>query len=316
MLDVVSLTHRYGTRVALEDVSVRLDPGQMLAILGPNGSGKSTLFRVLSTLVPPQSGTVRIAGHDVASERDAVRRAIGVVFQSPALDRELTVMENLLHHAMLFGLRRRDASERARGLLERFALGDRDGERVGSLSGGLRRRVELAKALLTSPRVLLLDEPSTGLDIPLRRELRRTLAGLRDDGVTIVLATHHADEAEPADRLLLLDRGRVVTVESPRTLREQSGGVVVTLHGDRPDAIARLLASQLHLDAQVVAGEVRVEGGDPAALVAWATAQRDEVTSVRVGPPTLEDAFVRLTGRTLSDDASDEPPPSPHRRHA
>src|ERR1051326_8285431 len=181
-----SLTHAYGARVALHELSLSVSPGEAFALLGPNGSGKTTLFRILSTLIPPQDGRATILGFDLATQREHVRAHIGVVFQSPALDKQLTAWENLIYHGRLYGLRGPELHERARDLLKRVDLLDRAHERVGSFSGGMRRRVELAKGLLHRPKVLLLDEPSTGLDPVARAELWKYLEEVRGgDGVTV-----------------------------------------------------------------------------------------------------------------------------------
>ncbi len=218
-LEVTDLKHRYGARESLRGLSFSVARGDLFALLGPNGGGKTTLFRIISTLIVPTSGTVEVFGTDVVRQPAAARRQLGVVFQSAAIDPWLTVLENLRHHGYLYGL---SGPALARGIergLERFGLTPRAGDRVGALSGGLRRRVELAKALLPEPPLLVLDEPSSGLDPAARRDLLQELRRLRDDeGTTIVLTTHLIEEAAVADRVGILHEGQLVAIGSPADL--------------------------------------------------------------------------------------------------
>ena len=213
--------------------------GEMFALLGPNGSGKTTLFRILSTLLAPSAGMARVGGCDVVGEAMAVRHQIGVVFQSPALDPQLTVEENLRCAGSLYGLRGADLVARLRSAAEALGLSDRLADRVQSLSGGLQRRVEIAKCLLPRPRVLLLDEPSTGLDPAAREGLRATLERVRrESGVTVVMTTHLLEEAERCDRVAILHRGRLVACETPAELRGRLGTDVAVVSGPEPESLA------------------------------------------------------------------------------
>ncbi len=209
-------------RQALKNVSFSVEKGELFGLLGPNGGGKSTLFHILSTVFRPTSGRVSIFGLDAATRAEAVRRKIGVVFQSPALDPMLTVEENLRHHGHLFGLSGSVLSRRLEELAERFAVAERLKDRVSVLSGGLKRRVELAKGLLPCPELLLLDEPSSGLDPIARRSLRETLEDLcEQDGLTVLLTTHFMEEADACHRLAILDQGHLVGLGEPRVLKTQ-----------------------------------------------------------------------------------------------
>src|SRR5690606_33885686 len=190
---------------------------------------KTTLFRILSTLIPPTSGTVTIDGLDLSTQRAAIRWRIGVVFQAPSLDRQLTAEENLRHHGHLYGLRGADLAIRIEANLKRFGLWDRRRERIDRFSGGMRRRIELAKGLLTGPRILILDEPSSGLDPAARADLTAALRQIRDEGVAVLLTTHLMEEAEQCDRLAILDQGKIVAEGSPLDLRQRIGGQVVTI---------------------------------------------------------------------------------------
>jgi ABC-2 type transport system ATP-binding protein len=301
IVKVENLTHRYGDRVALSGVNFETKQGAILGLLGPNGGGKSTLFRILSTLAPPQGGSVRIFGADLASEAAAVRRQLGVVFQNPSLDIQLTVRENLMHQGHLYGLSGRALAERIGAAMERFGLADREAQRALELSGGLRRRVEIAKSLLHGPRLLLLDEPSTGLDPGARRDLWSTLESLRSEGVTILLTTHFMEEGDRCDRLALIDRGTLVGEGSPAGLKEEIGGDVITLDGPDPEALARDLAARFpDLEPQIRDGAVRLERERGHELVArLIEAFPGRVDSVTVARPTLEDVFLHRTGRRL-----------------
>ena len=301
-VELRDLRQRYGDRVALDGVSLTVAPGEIVALLGPNGSGKSTLFKILATLLEPTEGSARIFGHDVRRDADAVRRQMGVVFQQPSIDKLLSVEENLLHHGALYGLARATLRTRVAAMLERFGLTERRGERVGRLSGGLARRVELAKALVVGAEVLLLDEPSTGLDPLARREFLAHLGELRDrDGITVLLTTHHLDEAERADRVAILDRGRVVTLGAPEELKAALGGEVLVIQAASAERLRERLRLRLGLEAAVVDGAVRLEAPRAHEIVPrLVDAFHDEIRSITYGKPTLEDVFVHLTGRRFA----------------
>jgi ABC-2 type transport system ATP-binding protein len=301
---VDGLRHRYGERQALAGVTFAVQPGEMFGLLGPNGSGKSTLLRILSTRLRPDAGSARVAGHDVVREPDAVRRALGVVFQHASVDRKLTVEENLLCHASLYGVPRRVLAERLDATLHRLGLAARRHERVERLSGGLERRVELAKALLVGARVLLLDEPSTALDPGARRDFLAHLRELRDAaGLTILLSTHDLDEAERCDRVAIFDAGRLVALGTPDELKGAVGGDVLVIRATAPEALRERVAARLGLDVRIVDGTLRVERPRGHELVRDVVeAFPGEVRAVTVGKPTLGDVFVRLTGHRLAEE--------------
>jgi ABC-2 type transport system ATP-binding protein len=294
-------TRKAGLRKALDGLSFQVPAGEIFGFLGPNGGGKTTLFRILSTLAKPQGGSVQVFGADLATEAAAVRRRLGVVFQNPSLDIQLTVRENLMHQGHLYGLSGRTLAERIGAALERFGLADRQAQRALELSGGLRRRVEIAKSLLHGPRLLLLDEPSTGLDPGARRDLWGTLESLRQEGVTILLTTHFMEEGDRCDRLALIDRGTLVGEGSPADLKEEIGGDVITLEGPDSEALARDLAARFpDLEPRIRDGAVRLERERGHELVArLIEAFPGRVDSVTVARPTLEDVFLHRTGRRL-----------------
>jgi len=295
LLAVESLTHRYGERTALDNVSFTVRRGELFGLLGPNGGGKTTLFRILCTLMSPSAGRVTLNGGPMD------RHQIGVVFQSPSLDKKLTVRENLRHQGHIYGISGAPLAARIAELLERFRLTDRAGDYVEKLSGGLRRRVELAKGMLHKPAVLLLDEPSTGLDPRARRELGDYLTELaRQDGVTVLLTTHIMDEADRCDRLALLDGGKLVALDTPGALKDRVGGDVINVSAKVPESLSAQVSAKFGVAAQVVDGHVRIERARGHEFVPQLVeAFPGEIDSVSVGKPTLEDVFIHLTGHRL-----------------
>ncbi len=298
VVDIRGLSHSYGDRLALDDVSLRVAEGECFGLLGPNGSGKTTLFRILTTLLRPTRGSASICGFDVAGEQAAVRASIGVIFQSPGLDPYLTARENLLHHGHLYGLAGRELERRIGESLQTLGVADRAGDLVKTLSGGLRRRVELAKCLVHRPKVLILDEPSTGLDPRVRQDLWRVFERLRDEaGVTIVLTTHLMDEAERCTNLAILDEGRVVATGTPGELKARVGGDCITLECDEPAALRSRIASAIAIEPRLLNGALRIETHRGAALGATIMERfGGDIRSITIGRPTLEDVFVHETG--------------------
>ena len=298
------LTRAYGERVALRDLSLEVREREVFGVLGPNGGGKTTLFRILCTMLRPTGGCARVLGHDTVAAAEEVRKGIGVVFQSPSLDRKLTAFENLWYQGQIHGFTFREAKVRAREMLARVGLSDRAGEVTEKLSGGMRRRVELAKGMLHRPKVLLLDEPSTGLDPGGRHDLWTYLAGIRDaDGVTSLLTTHLMEEAERCDRVAILDRGRLVAIGAPAELVAEVGGDVLTLDAREPEKLAAEIGARLGLAATVLEGRVRIEqraGHEMIPKLVQAFPGR--IDAVRLGRPTLEDVFIRKTGHRFWSD--------------
>jgi ABC-2 type transport system ATP-binding protein len=303
IVQISNLSHHYGVRAALTDVSLSVNAGEIFGFLGPNGSGKTTLFRILSTLIPPQRGTVTMVGLDVAAQRDLVRKQIGVVFQSPSLDIKLTAEENLRHHGHLYGLSGVLLTERIDHALEQLGLRDRAKEYVETFSGGMRRRVELAKGMLNYPKILLLDEPSTGLDPGARIDLWNTLRSLQSSGVTILLTTHLMDEADRCSRLTIMNRGVVAACDTPDALKQRIGGDVITLTSHEPQQLRQALHERLAVDAMEFESGIRFERANGHQFVPQLIESLPGmVDSVSVGKPTLEDVFMRVTGRTFRDE--------------
>jgi ABC-2 type transport system ATP-binding protein len=302
-LEVTDLRHRYGDRESLGGVGFSVAAGDIFALLGPNGGGKTTLFRIISTLLRPTSGTVEVFGLDIVRQPSDVRRKLGVVFQSPAVDPWLTVLENLRHHGYLYGLSRSALDRGIEYSLERFGLTPRASDRVSTLSGGLRRRVELAKALLPKPQLLVLDEPSSGLDPTARRDLLNELSRLREDeGTTVVLTTHIMEEATVADRVGILHEGRLAAIGTPTDLTDALGGDILTID---PIGDPLLLKSKLHdhfgVKAQIVGRQLRIERRRAHEFVpTLIEGLPGEIATVSVGRPTLDDVFTHHTGARLT----------------
>lgn len=274
--------------------------GEAFALLGPNGSGKTTLFKLLSTLMPIQSGSISFLGHDVAEEPAAVRSLLGVTFQSPSLDKKLRVEENLSCHGRLYGIGGADLKKRVAEGLERFGIADRRRDFVESLSGGLQRRVELAKCLMHQPKVLLLDEPSTGLDPTARADLWRALGEAKASGVTVVATTHLLEEAEKADRIAILDEGQLAALDTPAALQSEVGGDTISLRTADPTRLSAAITKALSIEATPLDGVVRIEasGSEGADLAVKLYGQfRDQIDELSIGKPTLEDVFIARTGK-------------------
>ena len=297
------LTHRYGSRTALDTISLTVPQGAFYGLLGPNGSGKTTLFRILATLLNPSEGAVRIFGADPRTHPASVRQHTGIVFQSVALDEELTVQENLRTHAALYGLRRSTLQERLDKLLPLFGLEERLHERTGRLSGGLKRRVDLVRGLLHAPPLLLLDEPAVGLDPAARQAFREAIDRLRrQEGTTIVLATHVMEEADRCDHLAILDRGRIVACGTPTALKQAIGEETLWIECDDPQDLAGRIAKQLDVSAQVIGLRVQLSGPNAHDLLSpvYETAG-NAIRSATIRRPTLEDVFMVHTGHGLHE---------------
>lgn len=307
-ISVHHLVHCYGERTALDGVSFDVPSAELFGLLGPNGSGKTTLFRILSTLMIPTGGRTTILGFDVARDANAVRRHIGVVFQAQSIDVKLTAAENLWHQGHLYGLRGAALKARIDEMLERVGLADRAHEKAETFSGGMQRRLELAKGLLHHPSVLLLDEPTTGLDPGARRDLWQYLAILRDqEKVTVLVTTHLMEEAERCGRIAILNEGKVVALGTPNELKQEIGGDVIVLEARDPESLAQRVQHQFHLEAQVLQGKVRLEREQGHRfLTEVVEAFPGEIDAVSVSKPTLEDVFIRRTGHKFWTEGSED----------
>ncbi len=322
-ISVQNLVHRYESRTALNGVSFDVRPAELFGLLGPNGSGKTTLFRILSTLMVPSGGRAMIMGCDAAQEPARVRRQIGVVFQAQSVDMKLTAYENLWHQGHLYGLRGSGLKKRIMEILSRVGLADRSTELVETFSGGMQRRIELAKGLLHHPGVLLLDEPTTGLDPGARRDLWQYLQMLRDEEhVSVLVTTHLMEEAERCDRLAIMNEGNLVALGTPAELKSEIGGDVVLLDAARDAGLlAERIRARFHVDTTVLENQVRIEhAGAHRFVTEVVEAFPGEIEALSISKPALEDVFIRRTGHKFwsetnnQDEAEAQSSSKAHRR--
>jgi ABC-2 type transport system ATP-binding protein len=305
-VEVSGVTYRYRDRLALDNVSLAIREGEMFAFLGPNGGGKTTLLRLLTTLIPLQQGTIRQFGLDISRQPSLARTRFGVVFQAPSLDKKLTVRENIRHQARLYGVTGRLLQEREQEALSRLGLEDRLRDRVETLSGGLRRRVELAKGLIHHPRLLFMDEPSGGLDPGARSGLWDYVGWLRrEQAVTVVWTTHLLEEAERADRIALLDHGQIVAEGPPDQLKAAVGGDAITIECEEPVRLAAEIQSRYQVTATTLERGVRLELPQGHEWIARLVESfPGQIRAIRLSKPTLEDVFIHQTGHALEDDGN------------
>ena len=298
-----NLTKAYGDFVAVNGIDLTVEAGETFGFLGPNGAGKSTTIGMLCTLVTPTSGTALVAGYDIVRQRDEVRRNLGLVFQDPTLDGYLTAERNLRLHAELYGVPRVGLDDRIRQMLDMVGLWDRREWKVAMFSGGMKRRLEIARGLLHSPRVLFLDEPTVGLDPQTRSSIWSYIRELKQaEDSTIFLTTHYMDEAEYCDRIAIMDHGDIIALGTPEELKAQVGKDTVVIHTADDDAAIAELASQFGVEAIRSEGAVRfaVEGGEQFIPRLFA-ASTIAIKAVNVSRPTLDDVFMSYTGRTIRD---------------
>jgi ABC-2 type transport system ATP-binding protein len=312
VISVQNLVHRYENRTALNGVSFDVRPAELFGLLGPNGSGKTTLFRILSTLMIPTAGQAIVMGCDARQDAASLRRQIGVVFQAQSVDPKLTAYENLWHQGHLYGLRGSALKKRVGEILTRVGLADRAKERVETFSGGMKRRIELAKGLLHHPGVLLLDEPTTGLDPGARRDLWQYLRMLRDEEhVSVLVTTHLMEEAERCDRLAIMNEGNLVALGTPEELKSEIGGDVILLEATRDaEVLAEHIRARFHVDSTMLGNQVRIERKDGHHFVPDVVeAFPGEIQAISVSKPSLEDVFIRRTGHKFwseDEENSDE----------
>lgn len=307
LLEVSELSRSYDGVQAVKGVSFSVEEGEIFGFLGPNGAGKTTTMHMLSTLLRPSSGAATVAGHDIVQNPHGVRRTIGVVFQEPSLDEQLTGRENLRFHAMLYNVARPKFEERADDLLRLVELSDRADDKVETYSGGMKRRLEMVRGLLHQPRLLFLDEPTLGLDPQTRRHIWSYLHELRGrENVTIFMTTHYMDEAENCDRIAIIDQGELVALDTPTELKAIVGGDVVTAWTSDNQAALRRLTRENDLSGRLgPSGELVLEVAEgerfiPTMMSALSNGGTPiRVESVSLRRPTLEDVFIKITGRSI-----------------
>jgi ABC-2 type transport system ATP-binding protein len=300
---VRGLRKRYGDVEAVQGIDFDVEPGEVFGFLGPNGAGKSTTINILCTLTRPTAGTATVAGHDVVAERDEVRRNIGLVFQDTTLDGYLTAEQNLRLHAELYGVPRDAVAPRMRQVLEMVALWERRDSLVNTFSGGMKRRLEIARGLLHSPRVLFLDEPTVGLDPQTRSSIWRYIRELKQrEEITIFLTTHYMDEAEYCDRIAIMDHGRIVVLDTPEALKASVGRDRVQIGTEDDAAAIAALKERFGLDAQIAEGMVTFSVAAGEHFVPRLFAELGvPILSVNVARPSLDDVFMSYTGTTIRD---------------
>ena len=302
-VEVAGLEKRYGEVEAVRGVDFRVEPGETFGFLGPNGAGKSTTINILCTLTRPTAGNARVAGHDVTTERDAVRRSIGLVFQDPTLDVDLTAEQNLRFHGELYGVPRAVLDRRIDDLLGLVGLGERRKSVVETFSGGMKRRLEIARGLLHSPRVLFLDEPTIGLDPQSRASVWEYVRALKDsEDITVFLTTHYMDEAENCDRIAIMNSGRIVAQDTPEALKAAVGKDRVQITTADDEAAIAALRATFGIEAGMHSGEVTFAVPDGERFVPRMFAELGlPIRSVSISSPSLDDVFLSHTGSTISD---------------
>lgn len=314
-ISITGLTKVFGNLTALKDVNLEIGKGELFGLLGPNGAGKTTLISILATVLPASRGTASVCGHDVQREQEAVRRAIGIVFQDPTLDDELTGRENLDFHGRLYGMRAGIRASRIEEVLSLVDLSERCNDLVKTYSGGMRRRLEIARGLMHRPEVLFLDEPTLGLDPQTRRKIWNYIKSLKDSfGMTIILTTHYMDEADRlCSRVAIIDRGEIVALDSPQNLKARLGGDVLLLDisEPNPEFVAKLKENEELRSVSIKDGELilTVSRGESFVPRVFETAHELGVTisEVSMRKPNLEDVFIQLTGREIREEPSVEP---------
>jgi ABC-2 type transport system ATP-binding protein len=305
-VSVKALAKRYGDVEAVRGIDFDVARSEVFGFLGPNGAGKSTTINMLCTLVRPTGGTALVAGHDVVTERDAVRRNIGLVFQDTTLDGYLSAEQNLRLHAELYGVPRELVVPRMQQVMEMVGLWERRASLVGTFSGGMKRRLEIARGLLHSPRVLFLDEPTVGLDPQTRSSIWNYISELkRREDITIFLTTHYMDEAEYCDRIAIMDQGRIIALDTPAALKASVGTDRVQIHTPDPDAAIAALRERFDIEAHLAEGAVTfgVPDGEqfvPRLFGDWDPAH-PPIQSLSVSRPSLDDVFMSYTGTTIRD---------------
>ncbi|MGB9661827.1 MAG: ATP-binding cassette domain-containing protein [Moorellaceae bacterium] len=304
IIAVENLRKAFGPLMAVNDISFTVEEGEVFGFLGPNGAGKSTTIKILCTLLRPTAGRAWLAGYDVVRNPDAVRRAIGIVFQDNSLDDRLTAQENLYLHGLLYGVPRSLLAQRMKEVLDMVGLAGREGEVVRHFSGGMRRRLEIARGLLHHPQVLFLDEPTVGLDPQTRKAIWEYIHRLRrEKNITIFMTTHYMDEAENCDRIAIIDHGRIQALDTPDNLKHQVGSDVLLVTPTEGVDLIPIIAERYGLQAQSTEEGLLIKVNDGAAFIPRLAADlRGCIKSINLRRPTLDDVFLHLTGRAIREE--------------
>jgi ABC-2 type transport system ATP-binding protein len=319
IIEVQKLVKHFKTITAVDGISFTVETGERFGLLGPNGAGKTTTMRMLTTLLKPTSGSAIVAGYDIKANRDGVRSSIGMVFQEPALDRQLTGRENLDFHGRMYGMKKSLRQERIKEVLDLVELFDRADDLVQTYSGGMQRRLEIARGLMHSPKVLFLDEPTLGLDTQTRRRIWDYIVKLKETrNTTLVLTTHYMDEADHlCDRVGIIDQGKIVALDTPQKLKNLIGADVVTLETNcneceifhRLDFVKDMVRHGNKISLMVENGERKIPE-----LMTFSHDNQIEITSVELHKPSLEDVFLQFTGTTIRDREAGESDKKKHFR--
>jgi ABC-2 type transport system ATP-binding protein len=306
VIEATALAKSYGQIEAVKGIDLAVNRGEIFGFLGPNGAGKTTTINILCTLLRPTSGRAMVAGIDVDRAPAAVRSRIGLVFQDPSLDQQLTARENLQFHAFIYGVPASERDRRINDMLEMVELSDRADSIVMTFSGGMRRRLEIARGMLHTPEVLFLDEPTIGLDPQTRRHIWTYLRRLRvERGVTLFMTTHYMDEAEECDRIAIIDYGKIVALGTPAELKQMVGGDVVTLVTGDNEAAAAELRANFNLEPIADNGALRIEVAGGAGLIPRLVRELSvPVTSISTHQPSLDDVFLKLTGHAIREEGA------------
>ena len=306
VIDVNGLTKTFSNVRAVKDVSFTVSEGEVFGFLGPNGAGKTTTINMLCTLVRPTSGSAILNGYDVITDKNAVRRSIGLVFQETTLDDHLTAEQNIMIHALAYGVSKKSRIQKTEELLVLLGLWDRRKDKITTYSGGMKRRLEIARGLVHLPKILFLDEPTLGLDPQTRNNIWEYILKLRDEqGLTIFLTTHYMDEAEHSDRIAVIDDGRIVATDSPQSLKSQIQGDLVVIKSAKLEPISAKLRDSFSLTSKIMDEAVTVQVQDGETFIPrFLRAYEGDIHSIGLSRPTLEDVFLNLTGRHIRESES------------
>jgi ABC-2 type transport system ATP-binding protein len=304
IIEVKNLKKNFKKVKAVRGISFEVEEGEIFGFLGPNGAGKSTTISIISTLLTQTSGTAKVNGFDVTSQRDEVRESIGLVFQDSSLDEKLTAMENLYFHARLYFLPKKEFQRRVKEVLKLVELYDRRKDIVGNFSGGMKRRLEIARGLIHYPKLLILDEPTIGLDPQTRTKLWEYILKLKKEkNMTIFMTTHYMNEAEYCDRIAVIDKGKIVALDTPGNLKKQIGGDLIIMKSKKLTALQKEIIEKYEINGTVEDNKLRitVEGGRKF-LPKLFNELTTEIESIELREPSLDDVFLHFTGRNLRDE--------------
>ncbi len=305
IIEIKNLTKKYGDKSAVDNISFEVKEGEVFGFLGPNGAGKTTTINILCTLLQPTSGVASISGYDVTKERDNVRNSIGIVFQDPSLDGDLTGEENLRFHGIVYNIPKDIREERIKNLLEMVDLYDKKDELTKNYSGGMKRRLEIARGLLHHPKVLFLDEPTIGLDPQTRNRIWEHIRDLQEKkGITIFLTTHYMEEAENCNRIAIIDHGTIIALDTPENLKKGLKGDLITLKTSDNENANEILKTCFSLDPYIKKDSIYVyaENGENFIPKIFRALRNFEIMSISVTKPTLNDVFIKLTGREIREE--------------